>query len=153
MSVLVDTNVLPRRTQPDHPDYSVAVRCIAALLEIGETICVTLQNISEFWNVATRPAANNGIGLSVGATLAQVTLFEQLFTLLPQTPAQYDTWKQLVIKHQVPGSKVHDAKLVAIMRAYGIWRILTFNAGDFARHDVEALHPAAVAESRRPTDR
>ncbi|MGA3075315.1 MAG: hypothetical protein ABSG56_16630 [Bryobacteraceae bacterium] len=25
----------------------------------------TLQNMSEFWNVATRPTANNGLGFSV----------------------------------------------------------------------------------------
>ena len=65
MSVLTDTNILLRRTQPDHPSHALAVESIARLLAAGEQVCFTLQNMSEFWNVATRPASNNGLGFSV----------------------------------------------------------------------------------------
>ena len=53
MSVLVDTNVLLRRTQPDHPSHTAAVESVASLLAGGEAVYFTLQNIAEFWNVAT----------------------------------------------------------------------------------------------------
>jgi predicted nucleic acid-binding protein len=144
MSVLVDTNVLLRRTQPDHPSYAVAVDSVAKLLASGDPAYVTAQNIAEFWNVATRPAASNGLGLSVELTLREIDKIEDLLTLLPESPASYAEWKRLVVKHSVLGSKVHDTRLVAAMNVHGIRKILTFNTGDFLRYEVEAVHPASV---------
>ncbi|HXB75035.1 MAG TPA: type II toxin-antitoxin system VapC family toxin [Candidatus Acidoferrales bacterium] len=144
MSILVDTNVLLRRTQPDHASHGVAVESVAQLLAAGEPVYFTLQNISEFWNVATRPIANNGFGFSVSLTLGEVEKIERLLALLPDSPAVYGEWKRLVIKHCVLGVKVHDAKLVAAMNVHGVRRILTFNVGDFARYQIEVIHPAAL---------
>jgi len=143
MSILADTNVLLRRTQPDHPSHTLAVESIARLLAAGEPVYFTLQNISEFWNVATRPVANNGMGFSVVLALAEVEKIERFLTVLPDSPAVYAGWKRLVVQHGVLGSKVHDAKLVATMNLHGIRRILTFNTDDFARYDIEAIHPSS----------
>jgi predicted nucleic acid-binding protein len=145
MSVLVDTNVLLRRTQPTHESHDVAVESVARLLASGEPVHFTLQNVSEFWNVITRPAISNGLGFSVAVAAAEVAKIERILILLPDTPAIYDEWKRLVVQHQVVGSKVHDARLVAAMLVHRVRRILTFNTGDFVRYGVELLHPAAVA--------
>jgi predicted nucleic acid-binding protein len=48
------------------------------------------------------------------------------------------------LRHGVVGAKVHDARLVAAMNVHGVRRLLTFNAGDFARYGIEVLQPAAV---------
>jgi hypothetical protein len=48
MSILADTNVLLRRTQPDHPSHTLAVESVARLLAAGEPVYFTLQNISGF---------------------------------------------------------------------------------------------------------
>jgi predicted nucleic acid-binding protein len=61
MSVLVDTNVLLRRTQPAHESHAVAVESVARLLATGEPGHFTLQNIAEFCDVVTRPVALNGL--------------------------------------------------------------------------------------------
>jgi predicted nucleic acid-binding protein len=53
-------------------------------------------------------------------------------------------WKQLVVRHGVQGSKVHDARLVATMNIHGIRRILTFNTDDFTRYDIDAIHPSSL---------
>jgi len=145
MSVLVDTNVLLRRTQPDHPSHAAAVESVARLLNAGSPVYVTPQNIAEFWSVATRPAQHNGLGLSAAFTLAEVGKIERVLTLLPDSPAMYAEWRRLVIRHNVMGSKVHDTRLVAAMNVHGVGKILTFNVGDFARFEVEALDPAALA--------
>src|ERR1700688_2350197 len=108
MSVLVDTNVLLRRTQPAHESHAAAVD--ARLLGSGEPVYFTLQNISEFWNVVTRPVANNGLGFSVAVALGEVEKIERLLTFLPDAPAMYGEWKRLVVQHSVFGSKVHDAR-------------------------------------------
>jgi predicted nucleic acid-binding protein len=144
MSILADTNILLRRTQPDHPSHGLAVESVAKLLSAGEPVYFTLQNMSEFWNVATRLTANNGLGFSVALTLAELEKIERFLTVLPDSPAVYGEWKRLVFQHRVLGSKVHDAKLVAIMNVHGVRRILTFNTEDFARYDIEAIHPLSV---------
>jgi predicted nucleic acid-binding protein len=144
MSILADTNILLRRTQPDHSSHTLAVESIAKLLAAAEPVYFTLQNISEFWNVATRPVVNNGLGFSVALALGEVGKIERFLTLLPDSPAVYTEWKSLVVRHGVMGSKVHDAKLVATMQVHGIRRILTFNTNDFARYDIEAIHPSSL---------
>jgi predicted nucleic acid-binding protein len=148
MSILVDTNVLLRRTQPDHEHHSLAVESVALLLESGEPVHVTPQNISEFWNVATRPQTYNGLGFSVALAAGEVAKIEQALILLPDSPAAYGEWKRLVLTHGVMGAKVHDARLVAAMNVHGVRRILTFNDADFKRFDIEAVHPSAVLSER-----
>ena len=144
MSVLVDTNVLLRRVQRSHPSHAVAVESVARLLATGESVYFTLQNIAEFWNVATRPASHNGLGFSSAVVLAEVANIEEDLELLPDIPAIYAEWKRLVVRHGIVGVKVHDARLVAAMNVHGVRRLLTFNAGDFTRYGIEVEQPAAV---------
>jgi len=142
MSILVDTNVLLRRTQPNHEHHAAAMDSVARLLAAGEMVCITSQNIAEFWNVVTRPVANNGLGFPVSLALSEVEKLERILTLLRDSAATYPEWKRLVVKHSVLGTKVHDARLVAAMNVHGIERILTFNTGDFARYGIEVLLPS-----------
>jgi hypothetical protein len=52
---------------------------------------------------------------------------------------------KLLVTYGVSGVQVHDARLAAAMRVYGVKWILTFNERDFARYaDIEAIHPRAV---------
>jgi hypothetical protein len=44
MSILIDTNALLRRRQPDHPNHAVAVESVVRLLGAGEPVYFTLQN-------------------------------------------------------------------------------------------------------------
>jgi predicted nucleic acid-binding protein len=144
MSVLVDTNVLLRRTQSGHADYGTAVESIARLVATGDPVCVCSQNIAEFWNVATRPAAHNGLGLSVELTLGEVEDIERSLTLLPDSAATYAEWRRLVVQHRVMGTKEHDTRLVAAMNIHGITRLLTFNTNDFLRYGITVLHPLCL---------
>ena len=110
MSVLIDTNILLRRAQPKHPFPYAAVESIAHLLAHSAPVCFASQNIIEFWNVATRPSGQNGLGLSHQLVAEEIATIEDLLTLLPDSPAVYTEWKRLVMQHQVTGSKVHDAR-------------------------------------------
>jgi hypothetical protein len=45
----------------------------------------------------------------------------------------------------VYGVQVHDARLAAIMRVYGLTRILTQNQADFLRFEnIQAIHPSLL---------
>ena len=65
MPVLIDTNVLLRSMQPSHPMHVSAVRALEVLIRRQEPLVIALQNVAEFWNVATRPVANNGLGFTI----------------------------------------------------------------------------------------
>jgi predicted nucleic acid-binding protein len=144
VSILLDTNILLRRAQPSHPSHALAVDSVTWLLAAGEAVHFTLQNIAEFWNVATRRAEHNGLGFSAAVTLTEVEKIEAAFELLPDTPPIYVEWKGLVVRHGVVGAKVHDARLVAAMNVHGVRRLLTLNASDFTRYGIEVVQPAEV---------
>lgn len=62
------------------------------------------------------------------------------------TLAIHQEWRRLIVTHSVSGVRVHDARLVAAMRVFGVKRILTFNERDFARYsDIEAIHPSSIS--------
>jgi hypothetical protein len=62
---------------------------VARLLAANETVCFTPQNISEFWNVVTRPVAHNGLGFSVSLVAGEVEKIERILTLLRDSPGGF----------------------------------------------------------------
>lgn len=95
--------------------------------------------------MATRPADLNGLGLSHEEVLQEVANIERFLTLLPDVPAVYAAWKEIVRDHKVQGVKVYDARLVATMNVYAVESVLTFNALDFKRYtNIIALHPSSI---------
>ncbi len=95
--------------------------------------------------MATRPAERNGLGLTPEEALQEVSNIEKSLTLLPDVPAIYGAWKQIVAVHKVRGIKVYDARLAAIMSIYAVESVLTFNSVDFERFtNVRAIHPSSL---------
>jgi predicted nucleic acid-binding protein len=116
----------------------------------GEEFYFSLQNIAEFWNVCTRPAERNGYGLTIVETKEFVEELERTMTFLPDTDEVYSIWRRLVIANNVRGVQVHDARLAAIMQAYGLTHILALNQPDFLRYaNIQAIHPSQVQSSPR----
>lgn len=51
-----------------------------------------------------------------------------------------------MVNHSVTGAKVHDARIVAAMKAHGIDHLLTFNTNDFKRYlEITAISPADIS--------
>jgi predicted nucleic acid-binding protein len=145
MPYLADTNILLRWVTPSDPQHSLAVASVKELQRLGETVHITPQNLIEFWNVATRPSAVNGLGMSPAEAERQVESLELLFPLVPDTPDIYREWRKLVSVAGVSGVKVHDARLAAVMVANGLTHVLTFNADDFKRYPgITAVRPQDV---------
>jgi len=149
VAILLDTNVLGRLANAADRDYPVADRAVMELHRRGELLCITAQNLVEFRNFATRPAALNGLGMSVTETEAKAAGFEASFQLLPDTPDVFPAWKALVAAVGVVGKQVHDARLVAVCHAHRVSHLLTFNVAHFARlaavgPKLTVLDPATV---------
>jgi len=145
MRVLFDTNILLRAIQRDSPFCVPARNAIKRFHRLDSELCLTPQNVKEFWNACTRPTDRNGLGLSVAGAERHTQLLEKYFTVLPDSAAAYSIWRQLLPKYEVIGTKVHDAYLVATMQAHGILQVLTFNTSDFARYsEIQATDPRTL---------
>ena len=150
VDALLDTNILLRGLDRHHPESRLVRRTIIALRRQEGRLCITPQNLIEFWVVATRPVDSNGLGMSVQWAAAQLARMKHFFILLPDTADTFVQWERLVMQHQVSGKKAHDAKLVASMKVHGIVTILTFNVEDFARYwGIQVLHPEHVLAELR----
>lgn len=110
MSILVDMNVLQRRTQQS-PGQSYC--------------CRKRRKVTRQWRVALHHTADH------------CRVLECRYEADPE-------WRRLVVQHNVPGVKVHDARLVAAMNVHNVPRILTFNAGDFLRYGIEVIEPQSL---------
>jgi predicted nucleic acid-binding protein len=141
---LFDTNILLRfldTTAAQHPLVSQAVFKLEAQ---SHTLKLCPQTIYEFWAVATRPVAANGFGWSLEQTRLEIDKLLNIYELLPDTPAIFTEWLNLVTKHQVSGKQVHDARLAATAKAHKVENLLTLNVDDFKRFNLTAVHPSKV---------
>ncbi|MEO0397654.1 MAG: PIN domain-containing protein [Cyanobacteria bacterium P01_A01_bin.137] len=146
MSYLLDTNILLRSIDLEHSMNAVTVSAIEHLITNDEELIVAPQNLIELWNVMTRPLAKNGLGRTPTEVLVELQKLTTTFTLLPDQPNIYPTWKKLVTDYQVKGVNVHDTRLVAFMLVHGISHLLTFNTKDVQRfkNEIVVVHPDAV---------
>jgi predicted nucleic acid-binding protein len=145
MKILLDTNIMTRLTEPGHAMHKDALDATISLGVQGHILCIVPQNIYEFWVVCTRPIAVNGLGKTAAEMAAELVNLQSLFTLLPDTPAVFPIWENIVTKNNVLGKNAHDARLVAAMLAHGINHLLTFNDADFRRYSgITVLTPSAV---------
>lgn len=145
MSTLVDTNVLLRLVEPNHPMHINVLDALDNLRRGGETLCIVPQNLIEFWAVATRPRASNGLEMSFDEAMNELTSLKYLFVLLPGESTLFAEWERLISLHRTMGKQVHDARIVAAMNAHGIKHLLTFNLVDFKRYaDIVAIDPRRV---------
>ena len=132
MAFLLDTSILVRLANRADALYPVADAAVAKLFLRNEILHITAQNLIEFRNVATRPKAANGLGLSVAEAEAKAAIFEVSFSFLVETAGIFPAWKTLVSALGVIGKQVHDARLVAVCQVHQVSHLLTFNTIHFA---------------------
>jgi len=108
--------------QPDHSMHEEALLAVEKLIRDGDQVFIVAQNVAEFWNVATRPVANNGLGFSIQEAHEEVKRFSTILPLLPDTDRIYPEWLHLIVLHEVLGVKVYDARLIAAMSVHGVTR-------------------------------
>lgn len=143
--LLSDSNALVALVGAHHVDHQIAIDALDKLHAQGARVWITPQCLVEFWNVATRPSSQNGLGLTPAEAEHEAHQFLADFPILPDDPAVFLEWLSLVTSEGIVGKQVNDARLVAVMRAYGIVGILTFDTTHFRRFSgIRGVHPADV---------
>ena len=127
-----DTNVLLRLANLDDAKHDLAVRALSRLRSEGARLIVVPQTLAEFWVVATRPAAVNGLGASASQAEREMNRLLDFFELIPEPTEAFTVWRTLVTTVPVVGRRAHDARLAAACAAAGCARLLTLDPHDFA---------------------
>lgn len=145
MRVLIDTNILTRAVQPSHSMHEQAVNAVSELKIRGNELCVSPQNLVEFWAVATRPESANGLEMSISEAAIELGRIKSFFRLLEDNALIYLEWERIVVQYRVSGKNTHDARLVATMKTHGLTQLLTFNEDHFKRYsDITVLSPGTI---------
>lgn len=134
MRILLDTNVLCRLVERGHPDHLAAENALAKLRGEQHELCLVPQVLYEYWVVVTRPAADNGLGMSTADTDAAIALWLKAFMLFRDERGVFTLWHELARRHDVKGKSAHDTRLVAAMNRHQLTHLLTFNVADFRRY-------------------
>jgi predicted nucleic acid-binding protein len=151
MKLLLDTNVLLRVAHPGSIDHVTAQEAILKLVSSRIEVCVVPQTIYEFWVVATRPVAVNGLGMDVASAERSILGIQREFELLKDERGVFAHWQELVITGSVLGKTAHDARLVAAMKRHGMRHLLTFNVADFKRYsEIQVISPAEILNGQMP---
>jgi predicted nucleic acid-binding protein len=136
VAYLLDTNILLRIAQPRHPAHQEARECVRALLRKKQAVVLVPQVLVEFWVVATRPVANNGLGFSIEDARRKIEAAQDFFPLALDTNTLFREWLRLIEVYRVSGVSAHDARIVAAaMRTHSIQNLVTLDSSDFKRFD------------------
>lgn len=151
MKLLMDTNILLRLQDAGHALHDRAQAAVDRLDSDGHEGVIVPQVLYEYWVVATRPAAVNGLGMDLASVEASLSKWLSVFRLLRDERGIFGFWRELVTNHQVQGKNAHDARLVAAMQRHGLVNLLTFNGPDFVRFaGINVYSPSDVVAGQLP---
>src|ERR1700674_325913 len=57
------------------------------------------------------------------------------YEFLPDSQAVHDRWRSLLVKYEIKGVRVHDARLAPSICIHDVLEILTINVRDFGRFE------------------
>ena len=130
-ALFVDTNVLVYANVTESPLHEQALGAIQAARKVGQTLWISRQVLREYLVTLTRPQAFAALPRKI--VLDQVEQFIKQFDIAEDTAAVTEHLIELLADYKLGGKQVHDANIVATMKAYGITTLLTHNVKDFER--------------------
>ncbi len=73
-----------------------ALNAVITLRKTGKQLCITPQNLIEFWAAATCPLGVNGLGMAVDEASREFAQMKGFFMLQPNIPEVLVVCEQLV---------------------------------------------------------
>jgi predicted nucleic acid-binding protein len=134
-AIFLDTNVLVAATADAHPSHATASTLVARLVAERAPMAISGQICREFLSVMTRQPLGAARALTVDEAIRALDRWRAGCVVLREDQAVLAEFLDLVRKHDVKGKQVHDANIVATMRANGVQRLATLNVADFERYE------------------
>jgi predicted nucleic acid-binding protein len=132
--ILLDANILIHSRQPASPHYPAITQRLTDFAVANEDLAVCPQVLYEYYTVVTRPAAQNGYGITSDDAMQQINDFKSSYTFIDDPENLLAEWQSIIDKYKTIGKPAHDARLVALMQAQAIDTIYTMNPADFNRY-------------------
>lgn len=129
--LFVDTNVLIYANVVEAPQHATALAALTQARDDRRRLWISRQVLREYLVMMTRPQVFQMPPKET--VIEQVRLFVERFAVADESPAVTDQLLQLLRDIPLGGKQVHDANIVATMKAYGIPSLLTHNVKDFER--------------------
>ena len=144
--VFCDTNVLLSATDRGRALHGRALSVLNELPARGIELCVSGQVLREFLVVSTRPAAANGLGMTLADAVNNVRAVVERTTVLEETRGVAERLRRIIQEVQCMGKEIHDANIAATMLEHGLTVVVTENAKDLRRFaDLEVVPLDAVS--------
>lgn len=130
--LLLDTNVLVYAMDGSSEFHAVSRAVLDRAQSPDAGLCVTPQNMVEFYSLVTNPRRV----LAPRSPEEAIETVESLmaFPGLDVLPVPFDLVSRVLAlckQHTVMGTRIFDLQIVAVMQANGVQRISTFDRTDF----------------------
>lgn len=141
---LIDSNVLVRAYQTDHPHHAAAGKLVASIALGQRSGAVAHQNLLELYRTVTDPKKMSQPASHEAVSRVLSSYLNSRFKVIIPTA---ETFRILVeLQKRSPfasrGLKIFDWYLAATMLAHGITTILTENTKDFVKiPGITAINP------------
>jgi predicted nucleic acid-binding protein len=144
--LLVDTNVLLEATDEGRRLHVQALGVFQSAQKAGVDLFLGTQVVREYLVVATRPVANNGLGMSMETALENIRRFCRRTSLLAETLRASDLFLEWAGQWGICGKKLHDLQILATASAEGMHALLTANEKDFPPASPLAIIPLSEVD-------
>ncbi len=131
-ALFIDTNILIYASIFESPFHELARNALKKAYQENRNLWISRQILREYLVVVTRPQLFTK-PLSIDKTINRIHFFQQRFKVADDVPEVTQQLIKLVENYQIGGKQIHDANIVATMKAYDIANLLTYNTSDFNR--------------------
>ena len=128
MLCLIDTNILIYLYDVASPHHAAARALLRALFGQGMRFRLAPQVLYEFWVMATRPIADGGLGFHRVAARREIQDLAARYPMLDDSMVTWDEVIDLAVAEGVVGRRIHDARMIAVMRRHGVADVASFDA-------------------------
>ena len=138
--IAADTNILVYAHRTDSEWHTPAHACIRGLAQGHVSWGVPWPCIHEFLAIVTHPRIFDPPS-SIDAAISQIDawLESPVAALLGETDAHWSILREQLLRGQVKGPLVHDARIAAICIGHGVVEFLTADR-DFSRFPALSTH-------------
>jgi predicted nucleic acid-binding protein len=130
--IFLDTNTLIRANIQTAPRHAEAIRVLRTLRKLKVQLWISRQVLREYLAVVTCTQTFMQ-PMDSGKAASRIVYFQTHFHIAEDNASVMSELVALLKTIPLGGKQVHDANIVATMRAYRIQQLLTLNPTDFAR--------------------
>src|ERR1700751_5074578 len=117
----VDTNILVYAHRRDSEWHTEAAQAVSTLAVGPAAWAIPWPCVHEFLAIVTHPRIYDP-PTPISAALAQVDAWRESPSLVPlsESDQHWPELRDLIAKGQVSGARIHDARVAALCRQYGV---------------------------------